>query len=191
MNTALYIRVSTETQRIDSQETELRRYVRQRGWKNPVLYAEKASGAKTSRPELDRLIRDARAGKIQRLVVFKLDRLGRSLTHLALIIEELDRLGVAFIASSQGIDTSNDNPAGQLMRGILMAFAQFERALIQERVNAGLAAARERGVQLGRPSTIARRAPEILKLKRKGLGVRAIARQLKMPPSSVFKALAS
>ena len=92
MNTALYVRVSTESQTTNSQETELRRYCRQRGWKNPLIYSEKISGAKASRPELDRLIRDARAGKIERLLVFKLDRLGRSLTHLALIIEELDRL---------------------------------------------------------------------------------------------------
>ena len=189
MNTALYIRVSTEGQRTDSQELELKRYCRQRGWKNLAVYTDKLSGAKASRPELDRLTQDMRAGKIERLVVFKLDRLGRSLTHLALILDEMNRLKVPLIASSQGIDTSADSPAGKLQLGVLMAVAEFERGIIKERVNAGLSAAKARGVQLGRPSTINGRTSEIMTLKRKGLGLRAIARELKMPPSSVHKAL--
>ena len=189
MNTALYIRVSTEGQRTDSQEQELKRYCRQRGWKDLTFYVDKISGAKASRPQLDKLMQDIRAGKVERLIVYKLDRLGRSLTHLALILDELNRLNIPLIASSQGIDTSNDNPAGRLQLGVLMAVAEFERGIIRERVNSGLAAARQRGVQLGRPSTINGRAAEIRKLKAKGLGLRAIARELKMPPSSVHKAL--
>lgn len=189
MNTAIYIRVSTEGQRTDSQEVELRRYSRQRGWKNIVVYTDKISGAKASRPELDRLTQDMRAGKIERLIVFKLDRLGRSLTHLALILDEMNRLNVPLIASSQGIDTSADSPAGKLQLSVLMAVAEFERGIIKERVNAGLAAAKARGVQLGRPSTINGRTAEVLKLKQNGLGLRAIARKLNMAPSSVHKAL--
>jgi len=189
VNTAVYIRVSTENQRTDSQEQELRRYCRQRGWKNLTFYTDRISGAKASRPELDRLMQRVRAGEVERLVVYKLDRLGRSLTHLALILDELNRLRVPLIASSQGIDTSDDNPAGRLQLGVLMAVAEFERGIIKERVNAGLAAARQRGVQLGRPATINGRAAEISKLKAEGLGLRAIARELKMPPSSVHKAL--
>lgn len=189
MNTAVYIRVSTEGQRTDSQEQELKRYCRQRGWKNAVLYTDRISGAKASRPQLDRLLQAVRDGQIKRLVVYKLDRLGRSLTHMALILDELNRHRVPLIASSQGIDTSDDNPAGKLQLGVLMAVAEFERGIIKERVNAGLAAAKARGVQLGRPATINGRAAEIGKLKAKGLGVRAIARQLRMPPSSVHKGL--
>ena len=189
MNTAVYIRVSTENQRTDSQEQELKRYCRQRCWKDLAFYVDKISGAKTTRPELDRLMRDIRAGKIERLVVYKLDRLGRSLTHLALILDELNGLKVPLIASSQGIDTSDDNPAGRLQLGVLMAGAEFERGIIKERVNAGLTAAKARGVQLGRPATINGRAAEIGNLKARGLGLRAIARELKMPPSSVHKAL--
>jgi DNA invertase Pin-like site-specific DNA recombinase len=189
MNTAIYIRVSTEGQRTDSQELELKRYCRQRGWKDAVVYMDKISGAKASRPELDRLMQDIRGGKIERLIVFKLDRLGRSLTHLALILDELNRLKVPLIASSQGIDTSDDNPAGRLQLGVLMAVSEFERGIIKERVNAGLSAAKARGVQLGRPTTINGRVSEIRRLKKKGLGLRAIARELKMPPSSVHKAL--
>ena len=189
MNTAIYIRVSTLDQRTDSQEQELKRYCRQRGWKNLSFYMDKICGAKSSRPELDKMMQDIRAGNIERLVVYKLDRLGRSLTHLALILDELNRLQVPLIASSQGIDTSNDNPAGRLQLGVLMAVAEFERGIIRERVNAGIAAAKSRGVKSGRPATLNGRVFEVGKLKAQGLGVRAIARELKMPPSSVYKAL--
>lgn len=189
MNTALYIRVSTEGQCTDSQEQELKGYCRQRGWKDLTRYVDKIGGAKASRPQLDQLMQDIRAGKVERLLVFKLDRLGRSLTHLALILDELNRLKVPLIASSQGIDTSDDNPAGRLQLGVLMAVAEFERGIIKERVNAGLAATKARGVQLGRPATINGRADEVKGLKAQGLGLRAIARQLEMPPSSVHKAL--
>ena len=189
MNTAVYIRISTEGQRTDSQEQELKGYCRQRGWKDLTLYVDKICGAKTSRPELERLMQDIRAGTIERLVVCKLDRLGRSLTHLALILDELNRLQVPLIASSQGIDTSNDNPAGRLQLGVLMAVAEFERGIIKERVNAGISAARIRGVRFGRPATINGRAAEVKRLKAKGLGLRAIGRELQMPVSSVHKAL--
>ena len=189
MNTAAYIRVSTQEQRTDSQEQELKRYCRQRGWKNLSFYVDKICGAKASRPELERLMQHIRAGEIERLVVYKLDRLGRSLTHLALILDELNRLNVPLIASSQGIDTSNDNPAGRLQLGVLMAVAEFERGIIRERVNAGISAAKTRGVRFGRPSTINGRAAEVKKLRANGLGLRAISRELKMPVSSVHKAL--
>jgi len=101
----------------------------------------------------------------------------------------LNRLHVPLVASSQGIDTSNDNPAGRLQLGVLMAVAEFERGIIRERVNAGLAAAKARGVRLGRPATISARTEEVEKLKAHGMGIRAIARKLKMPVSSVYKAV--
>ena len=129
---------------------------------------------------------DVRAGKVERVVVFKLDRLGRSLPHLALILDELQRHSVALIATSQGIDTSHSNPVGRLQLNVLMAVAEFEREIIRERVNAGLAAARARGVKLGRRATHDRTPAEVKALKSRGLGVRAIARDLKMPVSSVW-----
>ena len=189
MNTALYIRVSTQDQRTDSQEQELRRYCRQRGWRKLVFFTDKASGAQTARPALDQLLGQIRLGKVGRLVVYKLDRLGRSLTHLALILDEINRLNVPLVASSQGIDTSNDNPAGRLQLAVLMAVAEFERGIIKERVNAGLAAARARGVRLGRPATLHQRQAEVLHLKQKGLGLREISRRLSMPVSSVHSIL--
>ena len=109
-----------------------------------------------------------------------LDRLGRSLTHLALILDEINRLKVPLIASSQGIDTSEENPAGKLQLGVLMAVAEFERGIIRERVNAGLVAAMKRGVKLGRPATLKAYSKAVGDLKNKGLGVRAIARELKI-----------
>lgn len=183
--TAVYVRVSTQDQRHDSQMRELEAYCQMRGWTDVACYRETESGAKASRPELDRMMTDIRAGKVKRVVAFKLDRLGRSLTHLALMLDEMNRLRVPLICTSQGIDTSEDNPAGRLQLGVLMAVAEFERSLIRERVNAGLAAARGRGRRLGRPATLAQRAGEVRALKQRGLGVRAIARELKMPPSSV------
>ena len=155
----------------------------------PVVYADKISGARTSRPELSRLMEDIRGWRVRRLVVYKLDRLGRSLTHLVLILDEINRLKVPLIASSQGIDTSEENPAGKLQLGVLMAVAEFERGIIRERVNAGLAAAMKRGVKLGRPATLKAYSKAVGDLRNKGLGVRAIARELKMPPSSVSKVL--
>jgi putative DNA-invertase from lambdoid prophage Rac len=185
------MRVSTSDQKLDSQEKELMRSCKMRGWKNATVYADKMSGAATTRPALERLLHDMRAGKIERLVCFKLDRVGRSLTHLALIVDEMARLNVPLICTSQGIDTSESNPCGKFQLAVLMAVAEFERGIIRERVNAGLAAAKERGVQLGRPKTLNERAPEVIRLKKAGHGLRAIARQLSMPVSSVHSILKS
>jgi DNA invertase Pin-like site-specific DNA recombinase len=187
--TALYVRVSTADQGVDSQVEELQGFCRGRSYAKVRLFVEKESGAKVTRPQLDAMMTDVRSGKVARVVVYKLDRLGRSLTHLALILDELQRLGVSLICTSQGIDTSGDNPAGRLQLGVLMAVAEFERSLIRERVNAGLRAAKGRGMKLGRPTTLANRREEILQLKALGVGLRETARRLAMPASSVAKVL--
>lgn len=185
MNTAIYVRVSTNDQSTASQEHELNAYCERRGWRDVQVFSDQLSGAKFVRPGLDALMAAVRAGKIERVVVFKLDRLGRSLPHLALILEELGRYGVALIATSQGIDTSHSNPVGRLQLNVLMAVAEFEREIIRERVNAGLAAAKARGVKLGRRAKHSYTPADVQALRARGLGVRAIARELKMPPSSV------
>jgi len=185
MNTAIYVRVSTKDQTTDSQEHALRVYAERRGWRALQIYSDQISGAKFVRPGLDALMAAVRAGRVERIIVFKLDRLGRSLPHLALVLDEIHRHGVALIVTSQGIDTSTSNPVGQLQLNVLLAVAQFEREIIRERVNAGLAAARARGVKLGRRLTHNRTPEEVKALKAQGLGVRAIARELGMPPSSV------
>ena len=121
-------------------------------------------------------------GRLKTVVVWKLDRLGRSLTQMALILEEMNNHGVALIVTSQGIDTGNTNPAGKLQLNVLMAVAEFERGIIRERVNAGLKAAKQRGVKLGRPRSLHKKTGVVLGERRNGLGVRAIAGKLKMAP---------
>ena len=193
IKTAIYARVSTAngTQTTDSQLHEVKRYCEARGWKDVEVYEDRISGAKASRPELDRMLKNMRAGKIARVACYKLDRCGRSLTHLCLLIDEMNRLGVPLVCVSQGIDTSQDNPCAKFQLDVLKAVCEFERNLIRERVNSGLAAAKAKGVTLGRPATLQRRHDDVMKLRGQGKGIREIARQLKMPPSSVSKVLNS
>lgn len=149
--TAVYLRVSTDDQNLDSQRDSLAAVCRQRGWTEVKVYEDKASGADTSRRALAQLMADVRLGRVGQIVVFKLDRLGRSLPHLAQIISELDTNGVGLLVPDQGIDTTTSNPAARLQLHVLMAVAEFERAIIRERVKAGIAAAKARGKHLGRP----------------------------------------
>ena len=150
--TAVYLRVSTDDQNLDSQRDSLAAVCRQRGWKEVKVYEDKASGADTSRRALAQLMADVRLGRVGQIVVFKLDRLGRSLPHLAQIISELDTNGVGLLVPDQGIDTTTSNPAARLQLHVLMAVAEFERAIIRERVKAGISAAKARGKHLGRPA---------------------------------------
>lgn len=187
--TAIYARVSTAKgkQTTDSQLHEVKRYCEMRGWENVEVYSDKVSGGKSTRPALDRMVKDMREGKVERVVAFKLDRIGRSLTHLCLLVDEMSNLNVPLVCCSQGIDTSSGNAAGKLQLDVLKAVCEFERNLIKDRVNAGLNAARSRGVRLGRPSTLHERRDEVMALRKQGMGVRGIAKQLKMPVSSVYK----
>jgi DNA invertase Pin-like site-specific DNA recombinase len=184
---AIYARVSTNGQNHSGQLHELRDYVRQRWPKAQVeQYLDTASGTRSSRVSLDALMSEIRKGRIDILAIYKLDRLGRSLQHLAQLISEINNHGTALVATSQGIDTtSENNSAGRLQLNVLMAIAEFERDVIVERVNAGLAAARERGVKFGRPRTLDKHAAEVAELKDKGLTNRAIAAELKIPAGSV------
>ena len=134
---------------------------------------------------------DLLGGRVDVLIVYKLDRLGRSLQHLAQLIGEFEAHGTALVATSQGIDTSESNPAGRLQMHVLAAVAEFERSVIRERINAGLAAARERGTILGRPRTLHRHATAVEKLSRRGLSGRRIAAKLNIPSGSVFAVLKS
>lgn len=148
---ALYLRVSTAEQNHEPQRQELLEFCTRRGWPAPAEFVDQISGAKFTRAGLDGLMAAVRAGELDVVVCVKLDRLGRSLAHLAQLIGELDKHKVSLICSSQGIDTSRDNPAGRLQMHVLMAVAEFERSLIRERTKAGLVAARARGAKIGRP----------------------------------------
>jgi DNA invertase Pin-like site-specific DNA recombinase len=147
---AIYLRVSTGEQKTDAQETELKRYTKARGWLVQKVYADRGvSGAKMSRPALDQLMADCRKRKADVVVVWKFDRFARSLRHLVTALEEFRRLGIDFVSCTEAIDTSV--PSGELVFQIFGAIAQFERALIGERVRAGVAHARAQGKRLGRP----------------------------------------
>ena len=143
MKAAIYARVSTLDQEPENQLAELRRYVDARGWP-AVSYVDKGvSGSKDKRPALDQLVADARRRRFDVLVVWRLDRLGRNLRHLIVLLDELTAVGVAFVSLGEGIDSAT--PAGRLQLHILGAIAKFERARIQERVRAGLARVRAQG----------------------------------------------
>jgi DNA invertase Pin-like site-specific DNA recombinase len=187
MKAAIYARVSTDKQTHDSQLNELREYCARRNWTNVTEFCDTISGSKFSREGLDRLMTDVRRSKVDVVICFKLDRLGRSLPHLAQIVGELTSHRVALVCPSQGIDTSGLNPASQLQLNILMAIAEFERSIIQERVSAGLRAAKANGVRLGRPTTLARHEQAVGLLVAEGVGVREIARRLKLPVASAHK----
>jgi DNA invertase Pin-like site-specific DNA recombinase len=187
MKAAIYTRVSTDKQTDASQLKELTEYCQRRGWSAVTEYRDVISGAKFTRQGLDKLMADMRRGRVNVIVCFKLDRLGRSLPHLAQIVSELTAHRVALVCPSQGIDTTSLNPASQLQLNILMAIAEFERSIIQERVTAGLRAAKAKGVKLGRPSTLDQHRQKVSNLLAQGFGVRAVARELNLPIASAYK----
>jgi DNA invertase Pin-like site-specific DNA recombinase len=149
MKAAIYARVSTFEQEPENQLAELRRYASARDWASTEYVDRGVSGAKDRRPELDRLLADAKRRRFDVLVCWRLDRLGRNLRHLITLLDELQALGVAFVSLAEGIDATT--PAGKLQMHILGAIAEFERARIAERVRAGLQRARAQGRRLGRP----------------------------------------
>jgi putative DNA-invertase from lambdoid prophage Rac len=146
----IYARVSTlRDQDPENQLIDLRRYVGARGWTATEYVDRGVSGAKDRRPALDDLVRDARRRRFDVLVCWRLDRLGRNLRHLIMLLDDLQAVGVAFVSLQEGIDATT--PAGRLQLHVLAAIAEFERERIRERVLAGLARARSQGKRLGRP----------------------------------------
>ena len=147
----LYARVSTTNggQHPEMQLAELREHALRRGWTVAGEFTDQISGSKDSRPALNKLMAQAHRREFDVVLVWKLDRWGRSLKHLVNSLAELDSLGVAFVSLRDNFDLTT--PSGRLMFSIVGAMAEFERALIQERVKAGIAHARVRGKRLGRP----------------------------------------
>lgn len=152
MKTALYYRVSTGDQTVEPQQQELRNYALSRGWEVTAEFTDVVSGSKSSRVSLDLMMARVRQRHFDAVLVVKMDRLARSLAHFARLVAEFDKYNVALVCPGQGIDTSKSNPAGRLQMHVLAAVAEFERSLIIERTKAGLAAAKSRGMKLGRPS---------------------------------------
>jgi len=189
MKVILYSRVSTDKQTTGSQLQELRAYCMRRNWVDVQEITDTISGAKFSRKGLDELMRLVRRGKVDVVVCFKLARLGRSLSHLAQLVEEFATHKVALVVPSQAIDTTSKNAMAEMQLGMLAVFAAFERAIIVERINAGLAAARSRGVRFGRKPTLDAHHDDVARLRAQGKTGRAIAAELGLPSSSVFKVI--
>lgn len=188
---AIYARVSTtgNGQDVGLQLDDLHRLVTDRDWNLVDSYVDDGvSGAKTSRPALNRMLEDARAGLFDVVAVWKLDRLGRSLSHLLGLLDELGALSVEFVSvKDSGIDTTT--PAGRLMLQMLGAFAEFERAMISERVRAGVQRARRQGKVFGRPrKDIDLRAAKLF--LEQGRSVREVADLCGIPRSTLRRRLA-
>lgn len=170
------------------QLTELRAYCKARKWE-ATEYVEHASGkAGSKRPKLEALMADAQARRVDVVLVWKLDRFGRSVQEFVGRVRALDTAGVRFIAVTQGIDTDQASPAGRLLMNILAAIAEFERDLIQERVRAGVTEAKRRGKHCGRPKKVFRR-DEAERMRKTGMSWRAIARSLGVPQATIRGAL--
>lgn len=186
---AIYARVSTTDQNCDLQLRELREYVSRRGWESAGEFVDTGiSGTKASRPALDRLMTAAARREFDAVLVYKIDRFGRSVLHLSQQLAALTSYGVRFIAVSQAIDTDASNPSSRLMLTILSGVAEFEREIIVERTRAGVRAAKARGAQLGRPRRVFRRG-EVVRLRdEQKMSWRAIAKALGAPVSTVVDA---
>jgi DNA invertase Pin-like site-specific DNA recombinase len=185
MRAAVYARVSTFDQEPENQLVELRRYVAARGWSIKEYVDKGVSGAKDRRLALDALVQDAKRRRFDVVVCWRLDRLGRNLRHLILLLDELQAVGVAFVSLAEGIDATT--PAGRLQLHVLGAIAEFERARIAERVTAGLQRARAQGVRLGRPK---KAIPRSLIAGVRGLPVREAAKRLGVSRSTAQRWLA-
>ena len=153
MKVAIYARVSTtdKGQDVDLQLYELRRFAQVRGWEAVEFIDDGVSGAKARRPALDELLKAVKQRRIKVVAVWKMDRLGRSLTNLLHLMNEFETCGVAFVSLRENIDLTT--AAGRLMAQMIGAFAEFEREICRERVRAGIANARRKGKTVGRTAT--------------------------------------
>ncbi|MFZ5492654.1 MAG: recombinase family protein [Pseudomonadota bacterium] len=175
---ALYLRVSTDGQTTLNQRRELEAVAERAGWQIVEVYEDAGiSGAKgrDQRPAFDRLLKDAARRRFDVIAAWSVDRLGRSLQHLVGFLDEVHQLGVDLYLHQQGIDTTT--PAGKALFQMMGVFAEFERAMIRERVHAGLSRARAQGKRLGRPTIDADTAAAITAaLRAGGAGLHKIAK---------------
>jgi DNA invertase Pin-like site-specific DNA recombinase len=186
---ALYARVSTcNGQDPEMQLSGLREYATRRGWTVTNEYVDHGvSGSKESRPQLNQLMTDAHRRKFDAVLVWKIDRFGRSLKHLVNALADLCAYGVAFVSFRDNLDLST--PSGRLMFQIIGAMAEFERSLIQERVRAGLRNARAKGKRFGRPR-VEIDAARVAALRSQGLSWSQVCRTLNVSKGSAPRSLA-
>ena len=152
MRVAIYIRVSQLDQHPENQAIELRRYVAAHGWDVVEFIEHGVSGARDTRPQLDAMLKLVYQKRVDAIVVWKLDRLGRSMRHLVTLLDELRAVNVGLVTIGEGIDTTT--PAGRMVFGIIASLAEFERERLRERTMLGLARARAQGKRFGRPPDV-------------------------------------
>lgn len=188
---AIYARVSTADQHADMQLAELREHAQRRGWPIYKEYVDAGiSGAKSSRPELDKLMADARRRRhFSTVLVWKFDRFARSVSHLLAALEEFKSQGIDFVSLHESLDTAT--PMGKMVFVVVAAVAELERSLITERVRAGIARARAKGKKLGRPEGSKINVAKVMECRSRGMSIRRIAKALGIGVGSVQRALAS
>jgi putative DNA-invertase from lambdoid prophage Rac len=183
----LYTRVSTfDQQTIPLQIRALREYADRRGW-NIVMQVREVGSGVAQRQAREKLLESARRREIDVVLVWRLDRWGRSVTDLLATLQELQHLGVGFVSLTEALDLTT--PAGRAMAALLAVFAEFEREILRERVRAGLAHARQNGQRLGRPQSAALQTGQVRKLYRAGVSKAEIARRLQIGRTSVRRIL--
>jgi DNA invertase Pin-like site-specific DNA recombinase len=188
----IYLRVSTTGQTVENQRQELLRVAEQRGWQIVEGYVDRGiSGSKgrEERPAFKRLAKAAAAGKLDMVAAWSIDRIGRSLQHLVEFMEELKQQGVGLYLHQQNVDSST--AAGKAMLSMCGVFAEFERSIIIERVNAGLARARAQGKTLGKPKVDAATEARIRTLRAAGHGINKTAKLAGVGVSAVQRIVAA
>jgi putative DNA-invertase from lambdoid prophage Rac len=187
LRVGLYARVSTHDQQtLQLQMRAMREYAAKRGWTMTVQIKEVGSGA-AERELRENLLAAAHRREIDVVLVWRLDRWGRSLVDLVVTLKELAGLGVAFVSLTEALDLTT--PTGRAMAGLLSVFAEFEHETLCERIRAGIAEARSQGKHLGRPVTVGKQAGQIRKLHRSGVSKAEIARRLEISRTSVRRIL--
>jgi DNA invertase Pin-like site-specific DNA recombinase len=181
---ALYCRVSTGDQNLDTQLLDLREFAKQRGFELVGEYTDVISGAKSKRPGLDRLMADARRRRFDVLLVSAFDRVARSVKHFLEVLDELNRLGIEFISLRENIDTGG--ALGRALLTIIAAIAELERSLIVERVKAGMRRAKLEGRRIGRAPLNVNRE-EVVRDRRSGMSLSKVAEKHRISRASVCR----
>jgi len=188
MRAALYARISTHDQQtLGMQVDALAAYISDRGWDVTKQIKDIGSGAK-DRPGRESLLKAARRREVDVIVVWRLDRWGRSVADLMTTLRELTDLGVGFVSLTEALDLTT--PTGRAMAGLLAIFAEFDREILRERVRAGIAQARKEGRRHGRPPTASLKVGEVLRLKAEQMSHAEIARRLAIGRTSVRRIVA-
>ena len=191
LRVAIYCRVSTVHQDDEAQHAELVALAKRSGWEVVRTYREVVSGTKgvDARPQLQKLLLEARQRKFDKVIVWSADRLARSMRHLVNVLHELNSCKIEIFSYRQGVDTST--PMGAMLWQVLGIFSEFEHGIRRERQTIGIARAKANGVHFGRPPVSKAKRSQILELRKSGQGINKIARTLRVGTGSVISALAA